>query len=148
MNPNTKIDDPKKGWMMRQMDGNRPLPRIEVGVAPDGCARFASRVDRIAGEIAGLDIKRMYRRTGERRYLFFWAIRADFSGVTISQLNTLTAFLEATRAGDCESYVAPFGVLKDELFNTRFNSRRDTMYVVYDAELNREWSAPAEFKEV
>ena len=148
MNPNSRLKDPKKGWIMRQLDGHRPLSRYNFGEAPDGTIRIASRIDRIAGAIAGLDIKRMYRRAGDRRYFFFWSLKGDYSGVTLDQPNTLAEFLKATRCADYEMYLQASQPAIVRPMDVKLNAAQSTMYIMEEVEFEKEWTAPAEFREV
>ena len=141
------LESPHDGHIERQIREQKVIPSVQVVPGEYGNTIVASRVSRNASAVAGIQMKKLYRRKPDGSYSFFYGLQGDMNNTPLTELNLLSEMLRAEFQNDYPLYFEDSQPVMQKTLETKLNTEHSMLYLYFEMKFEKEWNAPVVFRE-
>lgn len=142
-----ELQNPKDGWIMKQIEFGKPIPGIKVEQGVDSI-RFASKINKIASAIGDFNIKRSFHRKNDGSIAFFYSIKGSFEHATIQQIDLVKELLFSKFTDDYETIFFESEPTLQRALQAKISLQHSSVYIYFEIKFAKEWIPGEDFWEV
>lgn len=144
-----QIEDPHKGWIMRQIEEGNPIPSIKVEPGVNDSIRFARKVNRIALAIGeDYHLRRYFHKKSEDVFAFFYSVKGSFEHATVNQIKLVKELLISKFSDDFETIFFDYAPLLQRMVEAKISLQHSTVYLYVEIKFGKEWIPQDGFQEI